>query len=72
MPSYALKFYRRKADAPARGERAGNVSFGVGDDATAIRYVQTTYADEVSESYYTVLTTEDGRILWESRKPKEY
>jgi hypothetical protein len=66
MTAYTLKFYCRAGVASTNHRGVGNVTFNVGDDATAIRYVEKTHVDSAFGCDYAVLHSEAGGIVWES------
>lgn len=63
MTAYTLKLYRNRTGAVKEG--LGGVTFDVGSDETAIRYLRYTYSERLTDCDHAVLFDEGGKIVWE-------
>ena len=65
MKAYTLQLFERRPGTTVR-MGMGKLTFNVGDDVSAIRYVSDTWPENLKDPHCADLFDETGKLIWES------
>jgi len=65
MKAYTVQLFERMPGTSVR-KGMGKLTFAVGDDVNAVRYVEDTWPDNLKPPFCADLYDEDGKLIWES------